>query len=54
LTTTFGVTSMKMDVFWHDAAPCSLVEINRRFRGAYCLHRLSNDRPGDDGGSKHL
>jgi hypothetical protein len=24
-------------VFW-DIAPCSLVEINRRFRGAYCLH----------------
>jgi hypothetical protein len=35
---------MKMTVFW-DVAPCSLVEINRRFRGAY--------RP-DDGGSNHL
>jgi hypothetical protein len=29
--------SMKMFVFW-DVAPCSLVEIDRRFRGAYCLH----------------
>jgi hypothetical protein len=28
---------MKMTVFW-DVAPCSLVEIYRRFRGAYCLH----------------
>jgi hypothetical protein len=28
---------MKMAVFW-DVAPCSLVDIGRRFRGAYCLH----------------
>jgi hypothetical protein len=28
--------SMKMAVFW-DVAPCSLVEIDRRFRGAYSL-----------------
>jgi hypothetical protein len=28
---------MKMTVFW-DVAPCSLVEVDRRFRGAYCLH----------------
>jgi hypothetical protein len=26
-----------MTVFW-DFAPCSLVEIDRRFRSAYCLH----------------
>jgi hypothetical protein len=25
------------DVFW-DVAPCSLVEVYRRFRGACCLH----------------
>jgi hypothetical protein len=25
------------NVFW-DVAPCSLVEVYRRFRGAYCLH----------------
>jgi hypothetical protein len=30
-------TSMKMAVFW-DVAPCSLVDTDRRFRGAYCLH----------------
>jgi hypothetical protein len=35
--------SMKMAVFWV-VAPCSLVEVYRRFRG---------DRP-DDGGSKYL
>jgi hypothetical protein len=29
--------SMKMAVFW-DVAPCSPVETDRRFRGAYCLH----------------
>jgi hypothetical protein len=28
---------MKMTVFW-DVAPCSLVEIYRRFRDACCLH----------------
>jgi hypothetical protein len=28
---------MKMAVLW-DVAPCSLVETDRRFRGAYCLH----------------
>jgi hypothetical protein len=27
----------KMTVFW-DAAPCSLVEVYRRFRGACCFH----------------
>jgi hypothetical protein len=26
-----------MAVFW-DVAPCSLVDIDRCFRGAYCLH----------------
>jgi hypothetical protein len=36
------------DVF-RDVAPRSLVEIYRRFTGAYCLPH----RP-DDGGSKHL
>jgi hypothetical protein len=29
--------NMKMAVFW-DVAPCSLVEIDWHFRGAYCLH----------------
>jgi hypothetical protein len=29
--------SMKMTVFW-DIAPCRLAEIDRHFRGAYCLH----------------
>jgi hypothetical protein len=26
-----------MKIFW-DVAPCNLVEIDRRFRSAYCLH----------------
>jgi hypothetical protein len=34
---------MKMAVFWV-VAPCSLVEIDRRFRDAYCLHHQGNDR----------
>jgi hypothetical protein len=28
---------MTMITFW-DIAPCSLVEVSGRFRGAYCLH----------------
>jgi uncharacterized membrane protein (DUF106 family) len=40
--------SMKMIAFWHIAL-CSLVVIDRRFRGAYCLHHH-----GDYGGSTHL
>jgi hypothetical protein len=38
---------MKMTVFWV-VAPCSLVEVYRRFRVVFC-----DDRP-DDAGSKHL
>jgi hypothetical protein len=39
-----------MDVFW-DVAPCSLVAIDLRFRGAYCLHHQGDLH--DDGGSRH-
>jgi hypothetical protein len=35
---------MKIRVFW-DIAQCSLVVVDRRFRGAYCLHH----RPYDGG-----
>jgi hypothetical protein len=41
--------SMKLTVFW-DVALCTLVEVFRRFRGAYCLHQQGLD----DGCSKHL
>jgi hypothetical protein len=34
-------TSMKMAVFW-DVKPYSLVDIDRRFRSAYCLLEQSN------------
>jgi hypothetical protein len=30
------------DDFW-DVAPCSLVEVYRRFRGACCLHYQGDD-----------
>jgi hypothetical protein len=33
--------SMTLTAFW-DIPPCSLVEIDRRFRGAYCLHHQVN------------
>jgi hypothetical protein len=31
-----------MTIFW-DIAPCSLVETDRRFRGAYCLHYQNDE-----------
>jgi hypothetical protein len=44
--------SIKMAVFWA-IAPCSLVEVYRRVRGACCLRRQC-DKCSDNGGSKHL
>jgi hypothetical protein len=38
--------SIKLAVFWV-VAPCSLIEVYRRFRGACCLHH-QGDRPDDD------
>jgi hypothetical protein len=35
------------DVLW-DVAPCSLVEIDRRFRGAYCLHHQGDSHNSND------
>jgi hypothetical protein len=35
--------SMKMTVFWV-VAPCSLVEVYRRLRGACCLHHQGDRR----------
>jgi hypothetical protein len=34
-----------MTVFW-DVAPCSLIEIYRRYSGAYCLHHNRSDDEG--------
>jgi hypothetical protein len=51
--------SMKMAVFWV-VARCNLVEVCRRFRGAYCLHHQGSEWAArltyrcDDGGSKYL
>jgi hypothetical protein len=42
------VASVKMTAYW-DVAPCSLIGVDRCFRGAYCLH----DQP-DGGGSMRL
>jgi hypothetical protein len=36
-------TSIKMTVFW-DAAPCSLAETDRRFRGTYCPPSCLKDK----------
>jgi hypothetical protein len=35
------VTGISVAVFWH-VAPCSLVDINLCFRGAYCFHHQGN------------
>jgi hypothetical protein len=32
---------MKFRIFWH-VVPCSHVEVDRRFRGAYCLNRSTS------------
>jgi hypothetical protein len=32
-----------------EIVPCSFAEVDRRFRGAYFLHRQ-----GDDGGNTHI
>jgi hypothetical protein len=34
--------SMKFRIFW-DVAPCSHVEVDRRFRSVYCLHHQSDE-----------
>jgi hypothetical protein len=44
--------SMKMAVS-SVVAPCSMVEVYRRFRRAFCLHH-QGDHLSDDGGSKYL
>jgi hypothetical protein len=43
-----AVASMKIGAFW-DVAPCSLIRVDRRFRGTYCLIHHPDDR-----GSMHL
>jgi hypothetical protein len=45
------VSSLKVVVCW-DVAPCSQADIDRRFRGAYCLHHPSYYTDG--GGGKIL
>jgi hypothetical protein len=37
---------MKFTVFW-DVEPCSHVTVDRRFKGAYCLHHQGDDSPDD-------
>jgi hypothetical protein len=38
----FMAASMKFRVFW-DVVPCSHVEVDRSFRGAYCLHHQGEE-----------
>jgi hypothetical protein len=33
---------MKMTSFW-DTAPCSIIDVDQRFRGVYCIHHQSNE-----------
>jgi hypothetical protein len=40
----FTGASIQFRVFW-DVAPCSHVEVDRRFRSAYCLHHQSAPLP---------
>jgi hypothetical protein len=43
--------NMMMTDFWN-TAPCSLVQVDQRFEGVYCLHHHGG-RP-HDGNRKHL
>jgi hypothetical protein len=45
--------SMKVAIFWV-VAPCSLVNVYRRFRGTCYLHQQGDDDRPDDGDSKCL
>jgi hypothetical protein len=42
VTTQRTNIDMKMTAFW-DVAPCSLIEVYGRFRGAYCLHHQGDE-----------
>jgi hypothetical protein len=44
------LTAANMETSFCDIALCGLVEADRSFRGAYCLHHQDTN----DGGSKHL
>jgi hypothetical protein len=44
------MAASKKAIFW-DVAPCSLTEIDKHFRGAYCLHHQGTHHP-DNGGNK--
>jgi hypothetical protein len=49
--------SMNMAIFW-EVAPCILVETDRHFRGAYCLHHqdyeyLTTQRNTPEDGNFH-
>jgi hypothetical protein len=41
-----AAANIQMTVFW-DIASCGVIEVDRRFRGVYCLHHQGYS---DDGG----
>jgi hypothetical protein len=41
-TTEFTENTLKMRAFW-DVASCSLVGVDRRFRGAYYIHHQGDE-----------
>jgi hypothetical protein len=40
-----NAASMNFRVFW-DVAPRSIIGVDRRFRGVYCLHQQGDDNGG--------
>jgi hypothetical protein len=40
--TLLNKLNMTFKIFW-DVAPCSQVEVDRRFRGAYLLHHQGDE-----------
>jgi hypothetical protein len=47
------IKSRKEIAAFRDITPCSLPEVDRRFRGAYCLRHQGDECP-NDGHSTHL
>jgi hypothetical protein len=44
---------LKMTAFW-DTAPCNLVDVDRRFRGTFCLHHRPDDEVRTSGTSVYF
>jgi hypothetical protein len=49
----FRFSRRRVTAVW-DRTPCNQVEVDQRFRSAYCLHHQGDYSPDEDGGSTHI